>query len=96
MHAIDPLLAAAAGTRHLDLAGTTRDELTAFATPVAPGAVQYHVTAGRVPQESICRSAEALGADLIVAGTRGLTGLNRLMMGTTAEHVIRRSHVDRC
>ncbi len=91
MHAIDPLLAAAAGTRHLNLAGTTRDELTAFATPAAgPGAVQYHVTVGAAA-ESICRTAEALGADLIVAGTRGLTGLNRLVMGTTTEHVIRRS-----
>ena len=90
MHAIDPLLAAAAGTRHLDLAGTTRDELTAFATPAAAGAVQYHVTVGAAA-ESICRTAEALGADLIVAGTRGLTGLNRFVMGTTTEHVIRRS-----
>jgi len=91
MHAIDPLLAAAAGTRHLDLAATTHDELTAFATSAAgTSAVEYHVTVGAAA-ESICRTAEALGADLIVAGTRGLTGLNRLVMGTTTEHVIRRS-----
>ena len=44
------------------------------------------------PAAAICETAAALGADLIVAGSRGLSGLNRLMMGTTVEHVIRRAH----
>jgi len=35
------------------------------------------------PAAAICETAAALGADLIVAGSRGLSGLNRLMMGTT-------------
>ena len=92
MHAIDPLLAAAAGSRRVDLAGSTRDELVAFSADAAWAGplAGAHVTVGAAA-ESICETAERLGADLIVTGARGLTGLNRLVMGTTVEHVIRRS-----
>jgi len=40
---------------------------------------------------SILREAEEQGADLIVMGMHGRTGLNRLLMGSTAEHVVRRA-----
>ena len=56
--------------------------------PPPARSARYHVTVGAAA-ESICQTADTLGADLIVTGTRGLTGLNRLVMGTTAEHVIR-------
>ena len=94
VHVLDPLLAAAAQARHIDLVSGTRDELDAFCRDaglddrVVP---TLHVVAGAAA-EAICETASAHGADLIVAGSRGLSGLNRLMMGTTIEHVIRRTH----
>lgn len=95
VHALDPLLATAAQIRHLDLVSGTRDELVEFCRgiPLAEGtAPALHVATGPAA-ETICTTASAEGADLIVAGSRGLTGLNRLMMGTTIERVIRLSHV---
>ena len=74
VHVLDPLLAAAAQTRHIDLVSGTRDELHAFcrearldgrAVPI------LHVVAGAA-DEAICDAAAAHGADLIVAGSRGL------------------------
>lgn len=59
--------------------------------PVVPGvAVEYLVTAGD-PAEEIERVARERACDLIVMGTHGRTGLNRLLMGSVAEHVIRRA-----
>jgi nucleotide-binding universal stress UspA family protein len=95
LHVLDPLLAAAAQTRHIDLIGSARDELAAFVSAAVPGdgaAPTRHVTVGAAAA-GICDAADAHGADLIVIGSRGLSGLNRLMMGTTAEHVIRRARV---
>jgi len=39
--------------------------------------------------EQICRRAKESGADLIVISTRGTTGLKHLMLGSTAEYVVR-------
>jgi nucleotide-binding universal stress UspA family protein len=36
--------------------------------------------------------AEEIGADLIVLGARGATGLKRLLLGSTAEEVLRHAH----
>jgi len=48
---------------------------------------------GRVPMDhasvAILDEADRLLADLIVMGTRGLTGLEHLVLGSTAERVIR-------
>ena len=41
---------------------------------------------GRVP-EVICRVAEERGCDLIVVGSRGLTGFKRLMLGSISNAV---------
>jgi nucleotide-binding universal stress UspA family protein len=38
---------------------------------------------------AICEQAEQLEADLIIVGTRGLTGLSRLFIGSVAEKVVR-------
>jgi nucleotide-binding universal stress UspA family protein len=95
VHALDPLLAAATQTRHIDLVAGTRDALGEFrrGIPLAEGAAAIvHAVTGPAA-EAICDTASTPGADLIVAGSRGLTGLNRLMMGTTLERVIGRSQV---
>jgi universal stress protein A len=44
------------------------------------------------PFEEILAAAEHSAADLIVIGTHGRTGLGRLLLGSTAERVIARSH----
>ncbi len=44
-----------------------------------------------IPSQVIVRTAEELDTDLIVLGTRGLSGLEHLLVGSTAERVIRSS-----
>ena len=41
------------------------------------------------PSESISAIAEEHGADLIVMGTRGLTGLRHVLLGSVAERTLR-------
>jgi len=43
--------------------------------------------------EGIIECANEFGADLIVIGTHSRTGLDRLLMGSVAEHVVRHSVV---
>jgi len=93
VHVLDPLLTTAAQTRHIDLAAGTLDELHTFSRDarLGDGVVPvFHAVVGSAAS-AICDTARAHGADLIVAGSRGLSGLNRLMMGATIEHVIRRA-----
>jgi nucleotide-binding universal stress UspA family protein len=42
--------------------------------------------------EHITGLAEELGADLIVIGSRGLSGMKRLLMGSVSESVMRHAH----
>ncbi|MER3416796.1 MAG: universal stress protein [Gemmataceae bacterium] len=42
--------------------------------------------------DGILRTAEDKGADLIVLGTHGRTGLGRLLLGSVAEQVVRRAN----
>jgi nucleotide-binding universal stress UspA family protein len=41
------------------------------------------------PAQAITQTAETIGADLIVMGTRGLTGLKHVLLGSVAERTIR-------
>jgi nucleotide-binding universal stress UspA family protein len=41
------------------------------------------------PASEILRTADEFGADLIVMGTHGRSGLGRLLMGSVAEAVLR-------
>jgi nucleotide-binding universal stress UspA family protein len=41
---------------------------------------------------AIVRQAEAQGADLIVLGSRGATGLRRVLLGSVARDVVERAH----
>ena len=49
-----------------------------------------HAIKGR-PFEEICRLAQEIDIDLIVIATRGNTGLKHLVLGSTAERVVRYS-----
>ena len=54
------------------------------------GTKNLHVIKGR-PFEEICELARETGIDLIVIATRGNTGVQHLMLGSTAERVVRHS-----
>ena len=45
------------------------------------------------PKEEIIKTAETLGADIIVMGTHGRTGLISLLMGSVAEYIIKHSKI---
>jgi nucleotide-binding universal stress UspA family protein len=51
-------------------------------------AVKEHITA-HFPSEEIAALAQKLPADLIVMGTRGLTGLKHVLLGSVAERTLR-------
>jgi len=50
--------------------------------------VQEHITA-HFPAEEIAAMADHLDIDLIVMGTRGLTGFKHVLLGSVAERTIR-------
>lgn len=52
-----------------------------------PDRVHLHLSLGTAWQE-IARTAQHLGADLVVIGTLGRTGVTRLLLGNTAEKVL--------
>jgi nucleotide-binding universal stress UspA family protein len=66
------------------------DELRAFYRAAPALAVDYLVRCGNEP-DAILRAADEVGADLIVVGTHGRTGLDRLLCGSVAESVLQRS-----
>ena len=93
LHAEDPFLAGAARAAEVDLARETREELTQFVQSAAPAgnrAPRYHVVGGS-SVEVICDIAERERADLIVAGMHGMSGVERLMFGSTTEGVLRKA-----
>jgi nucleotide-binding universal stress UspA family protein len=71
---------------------TLMEQLRTVYAPPRPLDVQYHVCEGLVAEE-ILRAAAKVGADLIVLGTHGRTGVRRLLAGSVAETVLRRARV---
>lgn len=57
--------------------------------PLNPGIRVTHVFLEGDPAAEIVRHARDVSADLIVMGTHGRTGLDRLLMGSVAEKVMR-------
>lgn len=62
----------------------------AFGETPIPDEIHFfvHARIGK-PGKEILGLAEDVGADLILVGTHGYTGVQRLLMGSTAEHVVR-------
>ncbi len=54
--------------------------------------LETHVCDG-APHVEIVRTADAIGADLIVMGTHGRSGLAHLLIGSVAEKVVRSSTI---
>jgi nucleotide-binding universal stress UspA family protein len=96
----DPLLAAAAAAAHDARASSeeSRAALERFVVAVLPAAalrprrLHAFATVGE-PATEILRSARRYRADLIVLGTRGMGRMKRLLLGTTAEGVLRRTRI---
>lgn len=72
------------------LVAGTRRELTQLAAKVTDVPVDTIVESGD-PASVIVQAARDTGADLIVMGTHGRTGLGRLLLGSVAELVVRRA-----
>jgi nucleotide-binding universal stress UspA family protein len=66
------------------------EDLAAFARASGDVSVQTQVVQGSVVGE-IVRIAAALPADLLVVGTHGRSGFNRLMLGSTTEKLLRKA-----
>jgi nucleotide-binding universal stress UspA family protein len=45
------------------------------------------------PGDQICAQANKKRADLIVTSTHGTTGLSHVLLGSTAEYVVRHAHI---
>lgn len=94
----DPLLvaAAAAARRRLDLRAQSAKELDRFVRETLGGPassrVERRVATGE-PPDRILSAARDVGADLIVVGSQGLTGLARLAFGSTTTAILKRSPV---
>ena len=61
----------------------------ADAIPEAPGRVDRHVLEGGAIAISIQEAAREFGADMIVMGTHGRTGLAHVFLGSVAERTLR-------
>jgi nucleotide-binding universal stress UspA family protein len=46
------------------------------------------------PYEAIARTCDALDADLAVVGTRGLSGVKRILLGSVTDEVLRSLECD--
>ena len=53
-------------------------------------ACETHLVHGAAA-EAIAETAQALGADLVVMGTRGLTGVKHVLLGSVAERTVRQA-----
>lgn len=63
-------------------------ELARTAGALSAGEVDKRIEVGE-PAATICRVAEELNVDAIVIGSHGRSGISRLVLGSTSEHVVR-------
>jgi universal stress protein A len=93
LHVIEPVFATASETMLVDV-GTDEDvqrELEKLRTRLA-GQVRCRTSLGKGNAAlEIIRAARELDCDLIILSTHGRTGLDRLLLGSTAERVVRRA-----
>ena len=95
---VEPLLAQAAGIRlGVDLAREEAEpalrefvDATLLEGVRQASPVRMEVTVGD-PAEAILQAGRRLRAGLIVMGTHGLGGFQKLLLGSTTEHVLRRT-----
>jgi nucleotide-binding universal stress UspA family protein len=75
-----------------ELEKSSQSELDRLAGRVRSAGVPVSTRSVVGPNDAeICRYAEEMGADLIVMGTHGRTGLRHVLLGSVAEKVVRRA-----
>jgi nucleotide-binding universal stress UspA family protein len=67
------------------------DELSRTAGVLSATKVEKRIEAGDVAQ-TVVRIAEEKHVDVIVVGSHGRTGLERLFLGSVSEHIVRHAH----
>jgi nucleotide-binding universal stress UspA family protein len=92
LHVEEPPLAYGGGEMYYGIVEPDRTELERMLRDVKPSdpavKVVYRLVSGD-PSHAVCQAAEEEGADFIVVGTHGRTGLGRLLMGSVAESIVR-------
>lgn len=91
VHAQDPLLASAARAAGVDIDAETRAELSAFMQSAPPAAdwSPFQEVADGHAVSVLCNAADRENADVIVVGAHGMSGMSRLMFGSTTEGMLR-------
>jgi len=74
----------------VDEAGRALEE---FATRVSPGCAAKRLIVDAAPVDAILKTGRETQADLLVMGTHGRSGFNRLLLGSVAERILRESTV---
>jgi universal stress protein A len=94
VHVEEPPAAYGAGEMYYGMPDPVTEDLRKMLLEVKPadGSVPVrHLLITGDPASSIVRCAQDEGVELIVLGTHGRTGFMRLLMGSVAEAVVRRS-----
>jgi nucleotide-binding universal stress UspA family protein len=91
IHAQDPLLAHAARAAGVDIDAETRAELSTFmqSAPPAGDWSPFQDVADGPAVNVLCDAADRANADVIVVGAHGMSGIGRLMFGSTTEGLLR-------
>jgi nucleotide-binding universal stress UspA family protein len=94
VHVEEPPLAYGGGELYYGLPEPSSDHILKMLEDVKPSdpAVPYthRLTMGD-PAGEVVRIAEDEGAEMIILGTHGRTGMTRLLMGSVAEAIVRRA-----
>lgn len=70
-----------------------KQKLATLAENIVAEGIEVRTHLAEVPASSaINRVAEEVGADLLVMGTRGNTGLKHVLLGSVAERTLRHAH----
>lgn len=64
--------------------------------PNEQGRMETTILLGEDPSEAICRYADEREADLIIMGHRGISGLKKLVLGSTSEQVLEKADCPVC
>jgi nucleotide-binding universal stress UspA family protein len=93
VHALDPLLARAARSAGIDLDAEIRAELTTFMQSAAPAGdwSPFHEVAEGAAVTVLCDIADRDNADVIVVGAHGMSGVGRVLFGSTTEGVLKQA-----
>ncbi len=56
----------------------------------------FVITSDESPKDAALHFAKEQGVQLIVVGSRGLSGMQRLLMGSFSNHIVQNAHCGKC